>query len=372
MAYEALRHYSLRSLSFRFVSNVDATDFVEAVRDLDPGRNALHRRVEDVHDAGDDDQRPCRARLAPRGAGGRRDGRGAAFRRGVDQRGEGDRIRDRRREHVRLLGLGRRPLFDGLGDRPVDDARDRSGPLSRDARRLPRDGRAFPGNAVRAQPAGADGAPRALEQQFPRRGNGRRAALRTVPQALPGLSAAADDGEQRQARDAGRRAGRLRHGPDLLGRARHQRPAFVLPVDPPGDAPHPLRFHRVRQVVESAGTAPRHAARERVRAGRGARVRQDGGGGEGRGHGGSARPASRVRGQPSVLDDPRRRADARRARHARRPLRAQRVHAGRDLGHRSVRPVGRGARQGAGATDRRRAHARKRCLRSATTAPPTR
>jgi glucose-6-phosphate isomerase len=36
MAYEALRHYSLRSLSLRFVSNVDATDFVEAVHDLDP------------------------------------------------------------------------------------------------------------------------------------------------------------------------------------------------------------------------------------------------------------------------------------------------------------------------------------------------
>ncbi len=36
MAYEALRHYSLRSLAFRFVSNVDATDFVEAVHDLDP------------------------------------------------------------------------------------------------------------------------------------------------------------------------------------------------------------------------------------------------------------------------------------------------------------------------------------------------
>jgi glucose-6-phosphate isomerase len=36
MAYEALRHYSDRSLTFRFVSNVDGTDFVEAVRDLDP------------------------------------------------------------------------------------------------------------------------------------------------------------------------------------------------------------------------------------------------------------------------------------------------------------------------------------------------
>ena len=36
MAYEALRHYSNRNLTMRFVSNVDSTDFVEATRDLDP------------------------------------------------------------------------------------------------------------------------------------------------------------------------------------------------------------------------------------------------------------------------------------------------------------------------------------------------
>ncbi len=36
MAYEALRHYSARELAFRFVSNVDGTDFAEATRDLDP------------------------------------------------------------------------------------------------------------------------------------------------------------------------------------------------------------------------------------------------------------------------------------------------------------------------------------------------
>jgi glucose-6-phosphate isomerase len=36
MAYEALKHYSDRSLTFRFVSNVDGTDFAEAVQDLDP------------------------------------------------------------------------------------------------------------------------------------------------------------------------------------------------------------------------------------------------------------------------------------------------------------------------------------------------
>jgi len=36
MAYEALRHYSRREMTFRFVSNVDGTDFVECTRDLDP------------------------------------------------------------------------------------------------------------------------------------------------------------------------------------------------------------------------------------------------------------------------------------------------------------------------------------------------
>jgi glucose-6-phosphate isomerase len=36
MAYEALRQYSRRQLTFRFVSNVDGTDFAEATRDLDP------------------------------------------------------------------------------------------------------------------------------------------------------------------------------------------------------------------------------------------------------------------------------------------------------------------------------------------------
>jgi glucose-6-phosphate isomerase len=36
MAYEALRHYAKREMTFRFVSNIDGTDFAEATRDLDP------------------------------------------------------------------------------------------------------------------------------------------------------------------------------------------------------------------------------------------------------------------------------------------------------------------------------------------------
>jgi len=36
MAYEALKYYSERAMTFRFISNIDGTDFAEAVRDLDP------------------------------------------------------------------------------------------------------------------------------------------------------------------------------------------------------------------------------------------------------------------------------------------------------------------------------------------------
>src|SRR6202790_3864830 len=41
MAYEALKHYSDRAMTFRFVSNVDGTDFVEATRDLVPAETLL-------------------------------------------------------------------------------------------------------------------------------------------------------------------------------------------------------------------------------------------------------------------------------------------------------------------------------------------
>jgi glucose-6-phosphate isomerase len=41
MAYEALKHYSDRNLTCRFVSNIDGTDFVEATRDLDPAETLV-------------------------------------------------------------------------------------------------------------------------------------------------------------------------------------------------------------------------------------------------------------------------------------------------------------------------------------------
>jgi glucose-6-phosphate isomerase len=86
MAYEALKHYSDRAMTFRFVSNVDGTDFAEAVQDLDPAEKV-------------DREALCR---------------------GLDECGRGCEIRDRYRQHVRVLGLGWRTLLDGLCHWPLD------------------------------------------------------------------------------------------------------------------------------------------------------------------------------------------------------------------------------------------------------------
>ena len=107
------------------------------------GRDPLRDLLEDVHDPRDDDERALGAGMDARRAGRRGRGR-EALRRRVDEFGRGSELRHRSGEHVRLLGLGRRPLLAGLGDRPLDDARDRARCVRRPARRLPRDGRALP------------------------------------------------------------------------------------------------------------------------------------------------------------------------------------------------------------------------------------
>ena len=83
-------------------------------------------------------------------------------------------------------------------------------------------------------------------------------------------------------------------------------------------------------------------------------------------------PAPGDAGQPADQRDPGRAADARIAGDADRAVRAQRVHPGDGVGHRLVRPVGRGAGQGAGQADRARAAEPDRAGARRTTAPPTR
>ena len=167
MAYEALKHYSDRAMTFRFVSNVDGTDFAEAVRDLDPAETLFivssktFTTLETMTNA-----HTARAWSSWRGPGRRRKGRRQALRRRVDQRRGGSQVRHRYGQHVRLLGLGWRTLLHGFGDRSFDHAGHRTGQFPRHAGRLPPDGRALPHHAVRAQPAGADGPAGRLVQRL--------------------------------------------------------------------------------------------------------------------------------------------------------------------------------------------------------------
>ena len=115
----------------------------------------------------------------------------------------------------------------------------------------------------------------------------------------------------------------------------------LIPVDLIGfgKSLNPLRDHHDMLNVE------------RVRAGPGAGVRQDRGGGARRGNAGKGRAAPGDGGQPPDERDAGRDPHPAAAGRAGRAVRAQRVHAGDDLGHRLVRPVGGGARQGAGPAD---------------------
>ena len=127
MAYEALKHYSERAMTFRFVSNVDGTDFAEAVQDLDPSETLFIDLFEDLHDPGDDDQRSHGSRLVAGGSRGRRKGGRQALCCGVDKCGGSGEVRHRYSQHVRVLGLGWRALLHGFGHRPLDDDCDRPG-----------------------------------------------------------------------------------------------------------------------------------------------------------------------------------------------------------------------------------------------------
>ena len=148
------------------------------------GRDAVHHRVEDVHDARDDDQRPRRARDWSLAALGDEAAVAKHFVAVSTNAEEVADVRHRHRQHVRVLGLGRRPLLattrpSGLSLMVVDRRR----PVRRDAGRLPRHGRPLPHRADRVEPADADGPDRHLVRQLLRRRDAGGAALQPVPGA---------------------------------------------------------------------------------------------------------------------------------------------------------------------------------------------
>ena len=217
MAYEALKHYSDRSLTFRFVSNVDGIDFVEATHDLDPSETLFivssktFTTLETMTNAGS-----ARAWLL-KGLGGNPKAVAKHF-----------VAVSTNAEKVSAFGIDTANMFgfwDWVGGRySMDSAIGLSTMLAIGPKNyrdmlagFHADGRTFPHRAVRAKPAGAHGAALGLEHGFPRGGNRRRAALRTIFETFSRVSPAIDDGEQRQTRHARRQKSGLPDRPGLLG-----------------------------------------------------------------------------------------------------------------------------------------------------------
>jgi glucose-6-phosphate isomerase len=204
MAYEGLKPYSERSMTFRFVSNIDGTDFAEAVRDLDPAEtlfivssktfttletmtNAETARAWSLNDLGGDQKSVAKHFVAV----------------------------STNAAEVSKFGIDTANMFgfwDWVGGRYSMDSAiglstmlaigpDTSGPCWMASTKWT----STSNSAIREQSAGPDGPAYDLEHQLPRRRNGCRAALRAVLEAIPGLPSAVDDGEQRQARHAERR-----------------------------------------------------------------------------------------------------------------------------------------------------------------------
>ncbi len=274
MAYRALRPFSDPAMTFRFVANVDGAALTEATADLDAAETLFiissktFTTLETMTNA-------AAARKWTVDKLGSRCRRRPPLRCRLNQRQGREGIRHRRAEHVRLLGLGRRPLFDGQRHRTFHHDRRRSRQFPRHARRVPRHGRAFPHHAARTQPPAADGPADRLVQRFLRRPDPRHHALRRTTQPLPRLPPAVADGKQRQARRSARQQGRLRNRADHLGRAWHRRAALLLPVDSSGHEAHPLRSDRLPPAAQPADAPARPAHGQPVRPGRGAGLRQD-------------------------------------------------------------------------------------------------
>ncbi len=117
MVYDALRHYADAGISARFVSNVDPADLVAKLDGLDPATTLFivasktFSTLETLTNA-----TAARRWLT--------DALGDAavskhFVAVSTNKQAGRRLRHQHRQHVRVLGLGRRPLLGGLGDRAV-------------------------------------------------------------------------------------------------------------------------------------------------------------------------------------------------------------------------------------------------------------
>ena len=351
MAYEALRHYSERSMTFRFVSNVDATDFAEAVRDLDPAETLFivasktFTTLETMTNAD-----AAREWLV---AGMHGDAKAVA-RHFVAVSTNASRVTEFGIDVANMFGFwdwvgGRYSMESAIGLSTMlaigpDHFRAMLGgfremdehfleaPFERNLPVLMGLVALWNNNFL--------GAPTVAVLPYEQ-------YLKRFPAYLQQLTM---ESNGKRVREDGHPVG-CDTGPIYWGEPGTNGQHSFYQLIHQGTRLIPCDFIAFVNVPQSSASAARHADRECFRASGGARIRQDRRGSESGRHAGLARSAPRVRRQPAFVHDPPRRAYPRGARQARRALRAQRVCAGGDLGYRSVRPMGRGVGQGARAAD---------------------
>ena len=206
--------------TLRFVSNIDPTDVAEAAARPRPGDNAVHRLVEDVHHAGDADQRHAR-----RGSGW---SRGSATRRRSPSTSSRCRRTPRRSREFGIDTANMFGFWDWVGGRySVDSAIGLSVMVAIGQERFAEFLAGF--HAIdehfRTAPLEANlpvhaGPAQRLVRQLLRRADARGAALQPVPAPVPRLPAAADDGDQRQVGARRRHAGHHRRPARSSGASR--------------------------------------------------------------------------------------------------------------------------------------------------------
>ena len=256
MAYEALKHYSDRDMTFRFVSNVDGTDFAEAVRDLDPAEtlfivssktfttletmtNAHTARDWSLAGLGGDEKSVAKhfVAVSTNAAEVAKFGIDTANMFGFWDWVGGRYSMDSAIGLSTMLAIGPdnfRAMLDGFHQM---DEHFRTAPFERNLPVLMGLLAVWYNDFFGAQTVAVLPYEQYLKrfpaylQQLTMESNGKHVTL---------------DGTEVDYADR----------PDLLGRAGNQRPALVLSVDPSGNAAHPLRLHRVwpSRSIRSAGT----------------------------------------------------------------------------------------------------------------------
>ena len=267
-------------LTVRFVSNVDGTEFHELTTRPRPGRDALHHRLQDLHHPRDDDQRPHGARV---GRWRRSATTSAVAKHFVAVSTNAEEVAEFGIDTANMFGfwdwVGGRYSYDsaiGLslmiaigpeqfaemlaGFRTIDE-HFRTAPLEQN---LPMHARASSasGTTTSSAPRPWPCCPTAT----------------TSAHLTPYLQQLAMESNGKSV-DRWGRPGRHPDRRDRVGPARHQRPARLLPADPPGHEADPVRLHRPGPPGPRGRRPPGHLHGQLLRPARGAGLRHDGRGG---------------------------------------------------------------------------------------------